>query len=258
MWRTLMVIFIDYINRLKQYQRDRLSVEKETVGKKHNNRWHEIRQDLLPSSFFHRIVNAKNRKSYKNILQELMYTKSEFGNSAAIKHQRLVERDALIVFTKLFADQKLIDCGLFIDKDLYFLCTSPLKLYGKNHILNVKCPLKQHRKKFEEVINKLPFWKEENGSMTINKKSDWYIELQSELRITRKAYGFIMVWLGEYMGEPQYRIVEVPRDDEFFETQVKPELEYFYNEVMIKELVHSRKERYMILREYNAQTDSYE
>lgn len=243
--------------RIEEHKRNWLAVEKETRGGRHNNRWHEIRQDLLPSSFFYRIVNSQNRKSYKNILEEIMYKKSEFGNSAEIKHQRLTQRDALRMFESLFTEHKLKDCGLFIDKYTSFLCASPLKLYGRNHILMVKCPLKQYKKQFENAIGSLPFWKEENGCMTLNKESDWFIELQSELHITRRARGFIMIWLGEYKGEPQYRVVEVPRDDSFFETEVKPELIFFYNEVMLQELVNPRKERYMKLREYDAKTDSY-
>lgn len=185
-----------------------------------------------------------------------MYKKSEFGNTAEIKHQRLVERDARKLFENLFDDHNLEEPGLFIDADLNFLCASPMRLYGKNHIVTIKCPQKQYNKKFEKVIGKLPFWKKEGGSMTINKKSNWFIELQSELHITARKYGFIMVWLGEFQGEPQYRIVEIPREDSFFD-EIKPKLTYFYKEVMIKELVDPRKRRYMELREYNAETKSF-
>lgn len=185
-----------------------------------------------------------------------MYKQSEFGNSAAIKHQRLVQRDALIIFQNLFPFHKLKDCGLYIDKDIPFICASPFKLYGRNHILMIKCPLKQYRKQFEKAIAELPFWKEEDGCMAINKESAWFIELQSELHITGKSHGFIMVWLGEYKGQPQYRIYEFARDN-IFETELKPEITYFYNEVMLKELVDPRKDRSMKLREYDAKKDLY-
>lgn len=230
-------------------------MEESTRGGKHNNRWQLIRQDLLPSSFIPKIVLSKIKKSYKNHLEELMYKRSEFGNSAAIKHQRLVERDALKVFESLFDDHKIEDCGIFIDRELYFLCASPLKLYGRDHILNIKCPLKQYKKKFDDVIHKLPFWDMAAGKL--NQKHEWYIELQCQLHISRRQLGFIMVWLGEWKSEPQYRIIEVPKNDGFFEKEIEPKITYFYNEVMMKELVDSRKARHMALREYNAENDSF-
>lgn len=190
----------------------------------------------------------------------MLYKRSEFGNSAQIKHQRLVERDALDIFASLFNDHTIEECGIYIDRELYYICASPsaaqLKLYGRDHILNIKCPLKQYRKKFDKVIHELKFWNKGAGS--INEKHEWYIELQSELHITGRKFGFVMVWLGECNREAQYRIVEIPKDDSFFETTIKPKVQYFYEQVMMKELVDSRKGRSMKLRTYNRENDSFE
>ncbi|XP_037025940.1 uncharacterized protein LOC119067203 [Bradysia coprophila] len=236
-----------FLEKLMFNQRNRNDVEESTRGGKHNSRWQQIRQDLVPSSFVPKIVLSKTKKSYKNHLDELVYKRSEFGNSATIKHQRLVERDALQFFQTLF-DDTLHDCGLFIDKEIFFLCASPLKLYGNDHTLNIKCPLKEYGKKFDEVIHKLPFWDKKGN---LNTKHEWYVELQCELRATGRKYGFLMFWLGLCEETPQYRIIEVPKNDSFFDTEVTPKLNYFYNEVMVKELVDSRKQRNMALREYD-------
>lgn len=196
-------------------------------------------------------------KSYTGLLEELMYTQSEFGNGATIKHRRLVQRDALAKFEELFDEHPLQDCGLFIDPEYYFLCANPTKLYGTDHIVSVKCPLKQYGKRFDDVIDKISFWKKQNGFWELNKQHEWFIELQGELRITERHYGFLIVWLGENSGEAQYRIVEIPRDDEFFQTNIKPKLIYFYENVMIKELVDGRKRREMELRKYDLATKSF-
>lgn len=161
------------------------------------------------------------------------------------------------MFQTIFNEHNLEDCGLFIDKELYFICTSPLKLYGNDSVVNIKCPLKEYNKNFDQVIHKIPLFKNENGHMNLNKKSDWYIEVQSELRITGRKHGFIMVWLGESHGEPQYRIIEVTRNDSFFDKEIKPKLIYFYNEVMVKELVDSRRGRFMELRQYSEENQSF-
>lgn len=243
--------------RLKNDQLNRKSVELKSRGGKNNAYWQQIRQDRIPSTFFARIVKTQQRKSYTGILNELMYKRSEFGNGAAIKHQRLVERDALNTFAELFDEHALRDCGLFIDPELYFLCANPTNLYGRNHILIIKCPLKQYGKRFDDAIKELPFWKKEGKLWELNKKSEWYIELQSDLHITGRNYGHLMVWLGENSGEPQYRIVTIPKDDSFFEDEMKPKLVYFYENVMIKELVDSRKKRNLDLRKYNSETQSF-
>lgn len=212
-----------------------------------------IRQDLLPASHFYKIVNANKPDSYTNILQEIMYNRSEFGNNAQIKHQRLVERDALAVFQDLFPHEDLKDCGLFIDKKFSFLCASPFKLYGKDHILNIKCPVKEYNKKFEQMIPKIKFFKTNGTDVTINEKSDWFIELQGEMHVTDRKYAFIVIWL----GETDYRILEVARDDKFFDEKMKEKLTYFYTEVMLKELVDSRVSRHMKLRKYDVATSSF-
>lgn len=86
-----------------------------------------------------------------------------------------------------------------------------------------------------------------------NKNNDLLIELLGKLHVTDRQLALIMVWL----SESEYKVLEVSRDDTFFETQVLPKLIYFYNEVMIKELVNSRKERSMDLREYNSATNTF-
>lgn len=55
--------------------------------------------------------------------------------------------------------------------------------------------------------------------------------------------GFLMVWLGECGGSPQYRIIEIPKDDKLFDDDIRHSVTYFYNEVMMKEIVDSRKAR---------------
>lgn len=251
------ILFNIHFNRIKRRQNNRIRIETDTILKKHSPYWHEIRQDSLPAPHFYRIVNAIKRDSYTNILEEIMYKRSEFGNNAQIKHQRLVERDALAVFENLYPDEDLKECGLFIDKELSFICASPFRLYGNDHILNIKCPVKEYNKKFEEAIPKIKFFKTKgknsNRDVTINEKSDWFIELQGEMRVTDRRYAFIMIWL----GESNYRIIEIARNDNFFEEKMKQKLAYFYHEVMLTELVDSRVSRHMKLRKYNAETSSF-
>lgn len=185
-----------------------------------------------------------------------MYKRTEFGNNAQIKHERLVRRDGLVIFKSVHNEHALTECGLFIDKDIPFLCASPYKLYGNDHILCIQCPLQQYNQNFEDAMAKIPFWKKVDGEYVINQTSSWFIEIQGKLNISGRKFAYLMVWLGEWQGQPQYKIVKLSKDFNFFES-ILPKLTYFYNEVMLKELVNSRKERHMELREYSAEVNSY-
>lgn len=84
---------------------------------------------------------------------------------------------------------------------------------GRDHILIIKYPLNQYGKRFDDAIMEIPFWKKEGKLWELNKNSEWYIELQGDLHVTGRNYGHLMVWLGEDSGEPQYRVVTIPKDD---------------------------------------------
>lgn len=175
-----------------------------------------------------------------------MYKWSEFGNSAENKHQRNQQVKALAAFESVCCEFPIQDCGIFIDSELCFLGASPFKLYGDS-ILTIKCPLKEFGSNINEVIEKLPLWKKQNGNLIINKKSPWFIELQGELRVTDREKALLMIWL----GDNNFKIFEIEKDDNFFDTEMKEKLSFFYNECMLKELVDARKARFMDLREYD-------
>lgn len=211
-----------------------------------------MRQDMVPSDHFHKIVNAKKRTTYTRILQDLMYTRTEFGNNAQIKHDRLYERNAVNAFKNEVFDT-LEDCGMFIDKKLPFLCASPFKLCGKTHLLHIKCPLKLYGKKFDDVAPKMQFFKKVSGSLVINENSAWFIEMQGEMRVTGRENAYLMIWL----GETEYRIFDIAKKTNFFEETIEPEVTFFFMEAMLKELVDPRVKRYMNLRVYDRNVSTF-
>lgn len=182
-----------------------------------------------------------------------MYVKSQLGNNAQNKHQRVQEHEAVERFQQIFPRKPLQECGFYIDDEQPFLGASPFKLVGNDHILLVKCPLKAYHKNINEV--KMQFWTTKSGQRTINKKSAWYVELQGELHITKRKLAYLMIWLGP--RQSQFQLVVVKRDDEFFENEMKGKLVFFYNEGMLKELAHSRKARKMELRAYDESSKTF-
>lgn len=90
-----------------------------TFGQKYNQKWIEVRKSVVNCSYFGRIINARSPKSYKNLLEEMLYTKS--ANTAEVRHQRLYEPEALKMFSLVHKDHQLDETGIFIDKELCFL-----------------------------------------------------------------------------------------------------------------------------------------
>lgn len=184
-----------------------------------------------------------------------MYTQKQLGKNAQNKHQRIQELEALTEFERIlkriYPKISIDECGLLIDDELPFLGASPFRLFGTDCILSIKCPLAQYKKNINEV--KMQFWKVSKGIRTLNTKSAWYIEIQGELHVSKRKLVFLMIWL----GESQYEIVKLKRDDKFFEDEMNQKLVYFYNEVMLKELANSRSEREMELRQYDEATKTF-
>lgn len=182
---------------------------------------------------------------------EVMYTQKQLGNNAENKHQRVQEHEALKTFESIFSEFNLQECGLFIDEELPFLGSSPFRLYGDNYIVSIKCPLKAYKQSIDAA--RMQFWKKKSGERTINKKSAWYFEVQGDLHVTKRNFAYLMIWL----GENQYEVVKVKRDDEFFKNEMKEKLEFFYKEAMLKELANSRREREMELRKFDETTNTF-
>lgn len=188
----------------------------------------------------------------------MMYNSKEFAKTAAIKHHKLYEEEALNVFSSSYKDYNLEKCGIFIDKDLCFLGSTPLRLYGPESIVNVKCPLKCFDQSVDNAINSkaINFWKRKRqGELFINVKSAWYLEVQAELHVSDRKFAYLVVWLGD--GNEKFKIEKLERDDKFWDSHMKPKLIFFFNQCMLKEIANSRRDRKMGLRVFDPQQNTF-
>lgn len=245
-------------NFMEQLQRDRqnrVAVEFKTRGQRYNTKWSEVRQNLLTSSYFGRILNARNRKSYQKIVEDIIYHNIQHSNTAEQVHQRLHEREALRIFFGIHSNEIIEGCGIFIDAKYSFLRASPFKLCGSDGILVVKCPYKLFQKSVTDSIEKklIPFWTVVSGVICVNVKSQLYIEVQGQLHISNKLFAYVVV----YLGESEYKIEKVTRNDDFWTKVMESELVFFYNEAMVKELVNPRDGRSMEVRQYDEASKTF-
>lgn len=114
---------IRHFKRLGENQKDRLEIEADTKAQHHSFKWTEIRRIMLTSSYFGRVLSVRSRTSFTKIVAEILYNNMQYANTAEMRHQRLYEKFALPIFTRLYPYQPTTKCGIFIDGELSFLGT---------------------------------------------------------------------------------------------------------------------------------------
>lgn len=110
-----------FLERIKENQINRLSIERETRAQKHSFKWMETRRLMLTSSYFGRILNVNNRKSYTTIVEDILYHNIQYSNTAEGRHQRMYEMEALSIFSDVYPFESIDKCGIFIDEEFPFL-----------------------------------------------------------------------------------------------------------------------------------------
>lgn len=133
--------------------------------------------------------------------------------------------------------------------NMKYVGATPFRLYGEDGIIVAKCPKKAYKKSIEEALNQklLPIYEGPLDDRKINRKSHWYYEIQGQLRITGRRMAYLIL----YLGESNYEIIEIERNDKFWKEEMEKELVFFYNEGLLKELVDSRYDRGMEVRKYD-------
>jgi hypothetical protein len=140
-------------------------------------------------------------------------------------------------------------CGLFVDKEIYYLGASPDGIVGDDHIVKIKCPYTAYIKKMtpndaiEQKIIKA--WKKNSsGEIVLNKNHDWYYKIQGQLHITGKKTCILGVWTGH--GE--IKIEYINKDDHFWKQKMENALKSFYVKCLLPEIVDPRQSRNLPIR----------
>lgn len=112
-------------------------------------------------------------------MKSIVYSYS-LDNVPAIKYGKSHEKSAIEQLQKQ-EGITVEKCGLFIDKDHFFLGASPDGLYNEG-IVEIKCPYSARNMDSEEAIRqkKINFWKLDGS---VNTNHDWYFQIQGQLHI---------------------------------------------------------------------------
>ncbi|EZA52507.1 hypothetical protein X777_08589 [Ooceraea biroi] len=148
------------------------------------------------------------------------------------------------IATKLEKD--IASCGLFIGEENPCLGASPDGLIDKDDLLEIKCPLSAENMTADEALQKLLQLKtvfDRKNPDKMNQKHRFFYQVQGQLNITRREYCMFAVWTPK-----SFKIVRVSRDEGFWKNQMLPLLTRFYYKCMLPEILDSRHNRQMPIR----------
>lgn len=121
---------------------------------------------------------------------------------------------------------------------------------NQDGIIEMKCPFSARGLDPDEAIKskKITFWKYDLRTQTIaiNKKHPYYYQVQGQLNITQKSFCIFAVWTGKMHNLKTERI-EIDRN--FFQLEMLPKLLVFYNKWLVPEIIDSRIDRNLPIRE---------
>ncbi|KAM0724668.1 hypothetical protein ACS0PU_009052 [Formica fusca] len=144
-------------------------------------------------------------------------------------------------------NKEIKPCGLFIDNENSFLGASPDGLIEENGLVEIKCPLSAEHLTAEEAIKTLPFLKgifDKKDPHKMNRNHRYFYQVQGQLNITEREYCIFAVWTPKSI-----KILHISTDNEFWKNEMLPFLTRFYYECMFPEIVDSRHNRHMPIRD---------
>lgn len=236
-----------HFDLLVENQTNRLQIEADTREQSKCDKWIEIRRNLITASNFGLICCHRKNSSYKNKIKTILYP--SILNTLAIQHGNLNEKIAISQL-EIQLGIKIYRCGIFIDSCYPYLAASPDGLYDENGLVEIKCPYSAKGLNVDDAIyeGKLKYFKidKKTKSITLNERHKYYFQIQGQLHIAQKENCLFAVWTS---SELPLKVVSVERDDEFWEKNMFPFLDNFYNKRLLPEIIDPRNIRNMEIRD---------
>lgn len=235
-----------FLINLKEQASKRHEIERATVLQAESSLWLELRRCILTASSFGKVCKRRPNQNSAPLVKSILYT-YKLDHIPSIKHGRDNESKALAQLS-VQENIAIAKCGLFIDETHCYLGATPDGLCSEG-LVEVKCPSSLSGIDPDTAIQekKLKCFKlDSQFQVTMNKKHDWYYQVQGQLHITKKYICLFAVWTG-----PDFplKVVRVAKDDVFWEEKMFPKLSHFYEKCVLPEIIDPRKARSMPLRQ---------
>ena len=145
---------------------------------------------------------------FKAVCEKVSGSSKINPNIPALTYGRAMEGEAVSTFMELYAqthkNATVIDCGLFLSKELSFVGGSPDRILScdccGNFCLEIKCPASiSHTSPWDPDVN-LPFLKRENDLLVLNRNHKYYTQCQVQMAVTGIHQSYFIVWTARGMS----------------------------------------------------------
>ena len=226
---------------LHKWQTTRYKIEMETRDQANSEKWIGYRKKLLTASNFGKVCRLQKKTRRANTLKSIMYPQLE--NLRSLQYGRENEANALRQMEEELGIT-ILTCGLFIDATVPHLGATPDGLVDDDTIIEVKCPESAKDLSPAEAIEHLPAIRRIFRGDEMNKNHHYYYQVQGQLHITNRQRALFCLWTPNGM-----KVIIVPRDDNFWATEMEEKLRKFYEDCMLPEIIDSRYNRQQPIRE---------
>lgn len=242
----------EFLKQIELSDQQREELQRQTINQSSSQEWLENRKNRLTASIFGKICKRKQNISCAPLVKAIVKPQN-LSNVPSITYGRDNEHIALTQLS-LQENVTIARCGLYIHKTLQYLGASPDGIYkdkdGKTGLVEVKCPFTAKNMQAEEAIKakKKKFWKynTRKNAFIIDKNHDYYFQIQGQLNITEMNMCLFAVWTGEeYLMKVEY----IERDPTFWHDKIVGPLTKFYLHCLLPELIDSRLERSMPIKD---------
>lgn len=206
--------------------------------------WLSLRKVMLTASNFGVVCRMRPTTSCAMTVKNILFPPTI--DTAAMKYNRDMEEMARQNLSEILK-KDIKPCGLFIDSDNPCLGASPDGVFDEDGLVEIKCPLSAENLTAEEAIRTLPRLKgifDKKNPNVMNRNHRFFYQMQGQLNITQRTYCIFTIWTPKSV-----KTVRVNRDNNFWQNKMLPFFTRFYFDCMLPEILDSRHNRHMPIRE---------
>ncbi|XP_076545845.1 uncharacterized protein LOC117609781 [Osmia lignaria lignaria] len=233
----------EHFQKLADNAKNRTIIETNTREQNDSDLWRTLKEEMLTASNFGAVCRMRQTTSCAAMVKNILYP--PFVDTAAMKYGRDKEHIARKDVANAMKT-RIRTCGLFIDRDIPYLGASPDGLIDDDGLLELKCPQSAENLTATDAIETIRHLRnifDKRDIQEMNRKHQYFYQVQGQLHITQRKYCIFAIWTPQSI-----HMIHVNRDDAFWTNHMEPFLTRFYEECMLPEILDSRHNRHMPIR----------
>lgn len=212
-------------------------IEKSTIEQASSSLWYRFRAGRITASNFKSVCRTSVEHPSVSLIKRICFPENYVFSSSSVQYGRENEKKARNTYfkknSKLHSNLKIVDCGLKVNREFPHIGASPDGIVTCDccgtGVVEVKCPFSQRNSRTLKAI----FSKKNsplimvNGSLIMNKKHQYYYQIQMQMFVSDVAYCDFVVW-----NNSETLIVRCLKDTIFWEQEYPKTTSFFYKTIL--------------------------